>query len=107
MAGKRSHYKGMAGEHEVVKLARRAGFKKAERTAPMQAGHAKEHPDVTGVSLCWVEVKRARRVNIRRAFRALEVLGAAFPVLVHRDDRDKKWRATLHYEQLLTLLKRK
>lgn len=101
----KSSRKGKRGELEVVALARRLGFQ-ARRTAPMQAGHARDFPDLDGLAPLWPEVKCYRCTPVNRFAREyvdFERPGWV-PVLVWRDDRTP-WRATLPLEELLKLLR--
>lgn len=93
----------------MVRLARRAGFSRAHRTAPMQAGHAKRYPDIAGVGIAWIEVKRWKHVNVEQAFKALEALRPALPIVAWRCDGKPgtvgRWRGALHLETLFNLLR--
>lgn len=97
MGGAMSRRKGAAGEREVAKLARDAGWDKAKREAPMQAGHGNDYPDIGAIAGLYVESKRYKRVPVNRFAR--EVLDVKredglVPILAHRDDGEQ-WRVTL------------
>ena len=105
--GAMSRRKGKRGELEVVAIAKAIGFARAERTAPMQAGHgSSEHGDVGGIRPLYIEVKCHARVPVNRYAR--EVLdGPERPgmvrVLAWRDNRTE-WRATVPLDDLLKLV---
>lgn len=95
--------KGKDGELEVVNLAAEHGFPGAKRTAPMQAEHPGDYPDVADVGRLWTEVKRHRRVNVQKhAKEALRERPGYIPVLAHRDNGGQ-WLATLSLAELLKL----
>lgn len=106
--GAKSRRKGKRGELEVVAVAKALGFRHAQRTAPMQAGHGSdEWGDVSGIRPLYVEVKLYQRTPVNRFSREL-LDGEAKPghvrCLAWRDN-GTEWRATVRLDDLLKLLR--
>lgn len=107
--GAKSKRKGKRGELEVAAILREAGLR-AHRGAPMQSSRNGEAgpplPDVVVEgSPFWLEVKRGRRVNVRRAMaQALaDAPSTSTAVVVHRDDGGE-WMATARLEDILEVV---
>ncbi len=93
--GAHSRRKGKVAELEVVAIARDCGFARAERAAPMQAGHPDGHPDVAGVGRLHVEVKRRGKGSLYAlAVAACRERPGEIPMLAYREDRGP-WLAVL------------
>lgn len=105
--GKKSRSKGASGELEVVAIARECGFFEARRTAPMQAGHSRDYPDIDGVGNLWIESKRHKRVSVN-AYAKEHILETERPgwvsVLAYRDDR-ADWLAVVDLRELFKLVR--
>jgi hypothetical protein len=91
--GKKSRTKGATGEREAVAVAIELGYRDAKRAAPMQAGHSEDFPDVLGVGVFYIEVKRHKRVSVSGYAR--QHLGKERPgyinALWYREDGDTEW----------------
>jgi hypothetical protein len=85
-APKNVREKGAEFERTVVAHAMAQGFPGAHRSAPMQAGHEKKYPDVSGIGMWWVECKHERSVPVGRYAKVyLQERPGFTPVLAHRD----------------------
>lgn len=97
--------KGKAGELEVVRAIKDAGWPNAERTSNGRAQHARG--DIAGGPQgVHIEVKRQEALNVPKAFRQIESDANPLdvPVLVHRPS-GHDWMATLPLDEMLALLK--
>lgn len=104
LSGKGSRRKGAAGELEAChELGSRFGWR-ARRTAPMQAGHASEYPDIVCDQTpgLFLEVKRVEKLNVQKALGvAARQAGRKVPILLHRTNRSPLgWLLTLRLEDL-------
>lgn len=104
LSGKGSRRKGAAGELEAChELGSRFGWR-ARRTAPMQAGHANEYPDIVCDQTpgLFLEVKRVEKLNVQKALGvAAKQAGRKVPILLHRTNRSPLgWLLTLRLEDL-------
>lgn len=108
--GKLSRRKGADGERHVAAMFNEHGIQ-AVRTAPMQAGHPSQLPDVD-VRGFWVEVKRSKQPNIRAAFEQANTArtehylttdsGWRVPVAITKADRSD-WLVTVRFDDALRL----
>lgn len=104
LSGRGCRRKGASGEIEAChKLEATFGWK-ARRTAPMQAGHASDYPDIVcdQTPSLFLEVKRVEKLNVQRALgQAVKQAGRKCPVLMHRTNRSPLgWLITLRLEDL-------
>lgn len=104
LSGRGSRRKGAAGELEAChELGNRFGWR-ARRTAPMQAGHASEYPDIVCDQTpgLFMEVKRVEKLNVQKALSvAARQAGRKVPILLHRTNRSPLgWLLTLRLEDL-------
>jgi hypothetical protein len=96
-----SRTKGKAGELELARLLREAGYE-AKRGQQFRGGG--DSPDVIGLPGFHVECKRVERLNIHEAMdqarRDRDV--SATPIVVHRTNADRR-RDTCRGEWLVTI----
>lgn len=103
--GAKSQRKGRNAERELAAIFRANGIP-AEPGAPESFGAT---PDIVGVDLIHVEVKRRENVNLSAALAQAEAdsqkFGDGLPCVFHRANR-QGWRATMTLENWLTLYER-
>lgn len=99
-----SKRKGSAGERELLAILKEHGFPDAVRNDQMYIGGL-NNPDISasfhGIPL-HIEVKRVERLNITNAViqAVYDADGAAFPVVVHRTNR-QPWLVTFRLSDFL------
>lgn len=99
-----SRRKGKSGELEACHALETTFGWRAKRTAPMQAGHGGDYPDIVCEQTpgLFLEVKRVEKLNVQRALAtAVKQAGRKCPVLMHRVNRSPLgWLITLRLEDL-------
>lgn len=99
-----SRRKGKVGELEACHALETTFGWRAKRTAPMQAGHGGDYPDIVCEQTpgLFLEVKRVEKLNVQRALAtAVRQAGRKCPVLMHRTNRSPLgWLITLRLEDL-------
>lgn len=99
-----SRRKGKVGELEACSALHTTFGWRAKRTAPMQAGHGGDYPDIVceQTPSLFLEVKRVEKLNVQRALAtAVKQAGRKCPVLLHRTNRSPLgWLITLRLEDL-------
>lgn len=104
--GKLSRTKGAAGEREVVRLFKDAGFT-AQRTAPLQAAQGATDADVlvSEVPGLHIEVKRDEKKSVDSMLNQTQAeAGDKLPLLAYRRNGTRQWNAVVpldHYAKLL------
>lgn len=102
-----SRRKGKVGELEVARILRSHGWGFAERTSRGTSQNGKDFKN--GPAGCTIDARRERRVPVTKAFYELKAEADPLdvPILVHRNDGNTEWLATMPLEELLPLLRLK